>query len=1107
MKRIITELGIALLLTVMTSGTVWAQATAQISGTVTDPTGALIPGVEVTATQTDTTASRTAVTNETGSYILPALPLGPYQLEAVLPGFQTFVQTGIVLQVGNVANINVVLEVGQVTQTIEVTANAAMVETRSAGIGQIMENARILELPLNGRSMIDLVELTPAVTPAAELDASGRDATNKGNVSVAGGTNTGLNYTLDGAFHNNPFTDSYMSMPFPDALQEFKVDTGATTAASGVKSAGSVSLVTKSGTNEIHGNLFEFVRNGKFNARNAFASERDTLKRNQFGGTIGGPILSNRLFFFAGYQGTTLREDPSHRVAFVPTPAILAGDFTAFASPACNRGRQQNLSYAPDGVELFNNNIIDPALFSRPAVALAGKMPQSTDPCGRTIFGMPRPTNEHQALGRVDYQRSNSHSMFVRYIIETIELKAPHAVTGSLLSARRLGVGREARAQAFTIGDTYLFGNNTVNSLRLVGNRQYGAKPTPDFSHEPWGSGDIGINAFNYGNNFGRVEVDGAFDLWCGGCGDGPATTATFAISDDLSLVRGDHQLALGASWAGWWINSYSRNYTHMPFEFSGDTTGMGMGDFFVGRAAEFGMGPPADQNKKSQYIGLYAADTWRMSQNLTLNYGIRWEPYFPIVHLDGASLNLDLARLAAGTTSTQFDNTPPGIYFPGDPGHPGLEGINRKWWNFSPRLGLGWDVAGDGRTSVRVSGGMYYDFVDVRSVLRAANGAPWAPRFIRNDVLHADPWADEPGGDPFPVRYGRFIERDQPWPRYPTFATTPYDQPNKQVVQWNLSIQRQIGSDWLLTANYLGNTSYHVATRQRGNPAVYIPGTFDADGNCAQNGQVVLTGGREGRNCSANSNRNQRRTISLEHGQEIGEGFGDFEFMDATGTSSYNGLIFAVQRRAAGGVTLNGNYTWSHCISDSRGAWTDPFNRRFDRGDCNTDRRHVFNMSALAETPEFSGRALRALASGWRFSPIVRVFSGTQMSITTSRDRALSGIRNQRVNQVLSEPYGDKSVDNFLNPDAFALAPTGTLGQMGANNVRGPRNWAFDVALSREFPFGETQRLELRAEAFNVTNSVRFENPVTRLNSSTFGRVLGAQDPRIMQFALKYFF
>ena len=207
MKRIITALGIALLLTVMTSGTVWAQATAQISGTVTDPTGALIPGVEVTATQTDTTASRTAVTNETGSYILPALPLGPYQLEAVLPGFQTFVQTGIVLQVGNEANINVVLEVGQVTQTIEVTANAAMVETRSAGIGQIMENARILELPLNGRSMIDLVELTPAVTPAAELDASGRDATNKGNVSVAGGTNTGLNYTLDGAFHNNPFTD------------------------------------------------------------------------------------------------------------------------------------------------------------------------------------------------------------------------------------------------------------------------------------------------------------------------------------------------------------------------------------------------------------------------------------------------------------------------------------------------------------------------------------------------------------------------------------------------------------------------------------------------------------------------------------------------------------------------------------------------------------------------------------------------------------------------------------------------------------------------------------------------------------------------------------
>ena len=1105
MKRIFISSGIVLLGLVMSSTSVWAQATAQISGTVTDSTGALIPGVEVTASQTDTGISRTVVSNETGSYVMANLPIGPYRLEASLPGFSTYVQSGIVLQVNNRNVINIALEVGQVAQTIEVTASALMVETRNTGIGQIMENTSILELPLNGRSLINLIELTPAVTPASQLDASGRDATNKGNVSVAGGVNSGLNYTLDGAFHNNPFTDSYMSMPFPDALQEFKVETSATGAESGVKSAGTVSLVTKSGTNEFHGNVFEFVRNGKFNAGNAFAERRDTLKRNQFGGTIGGPILSNRLFFFAGYQGTTVREDPAQTIAFVPTPAILAGDFTAFASPLCNRGGQVNLSYAPDGVELFNNNVIDPALYSAPALALASMLPSSQDPCGRTIFGMPRPTNEHITIGRIDYQRSDDHSMFARYLIETVDIKAPHTVTGTLLSVRRLGVGRKARSQAFTIGDTYLFGPNVVNSLRLVGNRQWGEKPRPDFSDNPHGASHIGINAFNYGNNFARLEVDGAFDIWCSGCGDGPATTATFSVSDDLNVIRGDHQLALGAAWAGWWVNSYSRNYTHMPFEFNGDTTGLGMGDFFVGRAAEFGMGPPADQNKKSQYIGLYAADTWSVSPSLTLNYGLRWEPYFPIVHLDGAALNLDLDAMRAGIRSTLFDNTPPGVSFPGDPGHPGIEGMHRKWWNFSPRVGLGWDVTGDGRTSVRASGGMFYDFVDVRSTLRAANGAPWAPRFIRNDVLHADPWADEPGGDPFPVKYGRFIERDQPWPRYATFATTPFDNPNKQVLQWNLSIQRQIGSDWLVTANYLGNGSYHLATRVRGNPAVYVAGKFDANGNCSLNGQVVLTG-KSGKKCSSNGNRNQRRWISLEN-QELGEFFGDFERMDASGTASYHGLILSVQRRAASGVTLNGNYTWSHCISDPRGAWTDPFDRRFDRGDCNTDRRHVFNMSALAETPEFSSPALRAVASGWRFSPIIRVLSGSQMSITTSKDRAMSGIKNQRVDQLLSDPYGDKSVDNFLNPAAFALAETGKLGTVGANNVRGPRNWVFDVALSRGFQFRETQRLELRAEAFNLTNSLRMENPVTRRNSSTFGRVLGAQDPRIMQFVVKYFF
>src|SRR5947209_15223867 len=383
-------LSIALLM----SANVWAQATAEISGTARDQSGAVLPGVEIRVTQTETGGIRNSLTNETGSYVLPNLPIGPYKLEASLPGFRTFAQTGIVLQVNSNPNINVVLEVGQVSEQVEVQANAAAVETRNVGVGETMENARVIDLPLNGRNMIDLLALTPASTPAPIVDGTGgRDPFSKGNVSVAGGLNTGINYTLDGAYHNNPYDNGYMSMPFPDALQEFKVETGATNAQNGVKPSGTVSLVTKSGTNAFHGDAFEFVRNGVFNARNAFALSRDTIKRNQFGGTVGGPILANKLFFFGAYQGTTIRMAPSDQSAIVPTAQMMAGDFTAFASPACNSGRAIALR-AP-----FVNNKVDSALFDKAAVSLAKRLPVSTDPCGLLRYGTANLENDYMTIG------------------------------------------------------------------------------------------------------------------------------------------------------------------------------------------------------------------------------------------------------------------------------------------------------------------------------------------------------------------------------------------------------------------------------------------------------------------------------------------------------------------------------------------------------------------------------------------------------------------------------------------------------------------------------------------------------------------------------------
>jgi hypothetical protein len=1110
MNRIVFTMLSGMLVLTLTCNNAWAQATAQISGTARDQSGAVLPGVEIKVTQTETGIARDTITNETGSYVLPNLAIGPYRLEASLPGFRTFAQTGIVLQVNSSPAVNVVLEVGQVSETIEVSANAALVETRSSGVGTVVENASILELPLNGRAVVELISLAGAATPAPALSGSGgRDPFAKVNVSVAGGLSSGLSYALDGAYHNNPYTSGYMSLPFPDALQEFKVETGATGAHNGGKSSGTVNMVTKSGTNDIHGNLFEFVRNGAFNARNAFADERDTIKRNQFGGTIGGPIARNKLFFFAGYQGSTVREAPPEVLAFLPTAAMRAGDFTAFTSPACNGGRQITLR-AP-----FVNNRIDPSQFSRPAVLYANKLPTPSDPCGRYTYTVPGREDGKQAIGRIDYQRSSSHSIFGRYMVDKILIPAPYDIDQNILNSEE--PSSKGLAQAFTLGDTYLFGANVVNAFRLTANRHAAAKDHAAYESNGLGPADLGINTFSYEPNRAYTSITGGLNSATGALAPdgsnnwGPTRGAVFGLNDDLSVLRGNHQFAFGAQATLWQSNSYSNAQGATQYSFNGQTTGLGFADFYLGRVSEFQASTTSDQNKQQKYFGLYGSDTWKVTPKITLSAGVRWEPYFPILNLDGGAINFDVQKFRQGIKSTRFINSPPGVSYEGDPGFPGSAGLYKKWWNFSPRVGLAWDVNGDGRTSIRVSGGTFYDTPSALFMQGLINGSPTGtPRVIRSDVNFADPWAGYPGGNPFPLGHGTGLPRDFAWPRYASIDAMDFDTPNMQVAQWTLSVQKQLGTNWLFTANYLGNTTTHLWSLKQTNPSVFL-----GLGPCTLNGISHPV-------CSTTANRNERRRLRLEN-PVPGEQIGFVSTIDSGGKASYNGLVLSVQRRAARGLTINGNYTWSRCISDpfsysshggfSGEGWTSPDDRRFDRGNCTTgvggatDRRHLFNMSALVETPQFSNRALRIVGSGWRVSPIFKILSGEFLSITTSQDRALNSITQQRVNQVLGDPYGDKSIKNYLNPRAFALPDLGTLGNSGRGAIEGPGSWQFDMALSRSFQLKEAQKLEFRAEAFNVTNSFRMKNPTTNFNSNIFGQITTAQDPRIMQFALKYFF
>ncbi len=1057
------------------------------SGTVRDQSGAVLPGVEVTATQTDTGISRSAITNETGSYILSNLAIGPYRLEAGLPGFRTFVQTGIVLQVNSNPVINPTLEVGQITEQVEVQANAAQVETRSTAVGQVIENERILELPLNGRQVTDLITLSGA----AVQTGVGNSQTWQSAVliSIAGGQSFGVGYSLDGAMHNNMYDGTQMPLPFPDALQEFKVEASGVSASSGMKSGGSVNAVTKAGTNEFHGDAFEFVRNYQFNARNFFARKRDSLKRNQFGGTLGGPVVKNKLFFFAGYQGTKTRSDPGDTLSFIPTAAMLAGDWTTFTSPACNAGRQITLR-AP-----FVNNRIDPAQYSRAALNIAGRLPKPQDDCGRITYGLVQKPDEMQVIGKIDYQMSDAHSIFGRYMATTLYVPDPHSLTGNLLTSTKAGY--DNLAQSYAIGDTYLIGPNMVNAFRLTVNRLGLHRLGAHF----FGPQDVGINAYSAIRDNMVVTVTGGFNFGSGTESDATFRTTAYQIGDDLSLVHGNHQMSFGANAAHWRTVQRAHRASLGNYNFNGTATGLGMGDFLTGRLTNLNQGSPTNWASQQTYIGAFAADVWKATPKLTLNYGLRWEPFLPLHLTEGAVYGFSYDRFRQGIRSTVIPNGPAGLHFPGDPGFPEGKAVFNQWANFAPRVGLAWDIEGNGRTSVRASYGIAYDLSGSNTLNGSATSPP---RAFNTDIQSPaggfeDPWRDFPGGNPFPWTFDSSRTQFTPFASF--YSAAEYDMSPPTVQSWNLSIQRQLSTDLLVSASYLGSQTTHLWIQRAVNQAIFMPG-------------------------ATTQNTNQRRRLFVENPRE-GQFFGFMNENEDGGTANYHGMLLSLQRRAARGINIGGNYTWSHCVGDNfsaggpgNGGYLDPNNRDFDRGNCESDRRHALNLTAVADSPQFTNPTLRMVGTGWRLSGIYRRVSGGYMTITTGLDRKLNGDAGpQRPVQVLADPYGDRdSITRYLNPNAFVQPQLGTLGNMRRNNIEGPGTWQFDVALSRTFQFRERQRIEFRAEAFNVTNSFIpgcegacptgvTGGVTTNLNQNTFGQITTSRAARIMQFALKYVF
>jgi hypothetical protein len=1074
---------ICLLAVVLATTGLYAQNVnvAQLSGSVKDQSGAVLPGVEIKITQTDTGLTRDTVSDETGSYSLPNLPIGPYKLEAALPGFRTYVQTGIILQVGSNPTVNVLLQVGQVSEQVEVTADAAMVETRSTGVGQVITNQSVLELPLNGRNVTELLMLSGAATNTFQ---GGNFVSNRQYpvvaIAIAGGSPGGTFYTMDGGSHNDPGNNLNMPVPFPDALQEFKTETGAVPARFGQHANAVVNLVTKSGTNAFHGSGFEFVRNGVFNARNAYALKRDTLKRNQFGGTFGGPVFKNKLFFFGGYQGTTTRSDPSDLQAFVPTAAMLAGDFTAYASPGCNSGRQVTLT-APAGASYsFTGNRINPALFEPVALKYAKYLPVSTDPCGRYFYGFPTPSSDKQMLGRIDYQQSDTHSIFGRYFRAAYD--APNFYNGNALTTTSIGVRNVG--ETLVIGDTYAISPTMVNSFRFSNLTPKNSRfAVPFFSPDQMGAN---IVPTPFAGNFTSMGVSPGFNIGSGSTNNAHYNYWVRGISDDFDLIKGSHNFSVGFLYLNQIEETRNSQYSNGQISINGSRTGLALSDFLMGEVATIIQGYDGVMNDRKHYLGIYFQDAWKASQKLTLNYGVRWEPNWPMYNIDEHVSLFDEDAFKAGKKSSVYVNAPAGLTFPGDPGYPGRASTNGNMKILVPRFGMVYDPRGKGTEVIRAAYGIFVDSQPLFDHTTFASNPPWGGQITLNAVRLADPYANYAGGNPFPFKLSRNIQ-------FPLAGAYALEKSNVQQVytqQWNLSIQKQLGTDLSLTVNYLGNKTTHLLAASDINYAVFIPGA------------------------STLANAQSRRRLNLLNPTE-GKYFANITQVDDGGNANYNGAMISVQKRLSKGYSVLSNYTWSHCINDgdarqiqSNGAgYTDPNNRRLDRAACSSDVRQLFNLSGVLASPKFGSRAMQAVAGGWQLSTIYRVQTGAAFTVVSGRDNTLNLQGNQRPNQIGNPVVDNPTPDVWFNKAAFVANGPGEYGTTGRNSLRGPGTWNIDMALTRKFTIKEAQNLELRAEAFNLFNHTRLGLPVSNLTSSDFGRVRSAQDPRIMQFAVKYVF